>query len=384
MNGQIYFIAVVLVLSLPLGARGDEPIAATDQTAATEADARLQELVVKLGSNQYVQREIASLELAKLGSRAVPALAAAVEMGDLELTERAMQLLQRVALAEKPLDPAVGWDAIAALAENGSGTSATRAQSAMRAISLQRQTLAREHLAAEGIAVGLSNVVLEASSINEEVVHIPDTWAGELETLDWLIWLHGVQYVAVEGPAINRDVLQQVTKMPDVKNIVITNTELSSADLAPLTQFPRIDQLEIRYTPVDDQAIELLKKLPIRQKLILNGTRITPEGMRTIRGQMPGVQIVYKRGGFLGVRCDPFAPRCQITLVLAGGAAEQAGMRTGDTVTKVGEQQIGRFADLQDAIGEYAPGEEIPITVDRGGQIIKLVAKLGTMQSEDN
>ncbi|WP_162276039.1 PDZ domain-containing protein [Roseimaritima ulvae] len=384
MNASTFLMAVVLCLLWPLAARSDEPADSTPAATQAADDARLQELIEKLASNQYVQREIASLELARIGARAVPALAAAVQQGDLEMTERAMQLLQRVALAEKPLDPPQGWNAIVQLAEKGSGTSASRAQAAMRAISLRRQAMAREQLAGDGIAVGLSNVVMEASSINEEVVHIPDTWEGELETLDWLAWLHGVQYIAVEGPAIDRDLLQRVTKMPDLKNIVITNTNVKSDDLAPLTELKRIDQLEIRYTPVDDQAIELLKKLPIRQKLILNGTQITPEGFRSIRSQLPGVQIVYKRGGFLGVRCDPFAPRCQVTLVIEGGAAQQAGMRTGDTVTKVGQKPIGRFADLQAAIGEYAPGEEIPITVDRGGQAIQLVAKLGTMQSEDN
>lgn len=353
-------------------------------TGAEESAEQMERLLAKLSSNQYIQRETATLKLAGFGHAAVPVLVRGVTGADLETTERAMQLLERLALSEQPTDPPVAWEAISTLAASGNGTAASRAKSALQAVSLHRQTMAREHLAAEGITVGLSNVVLEASAINEEVVYVPPTWSGKAKDLRWLAWLHHVSYAAVEGVSINRQVLEQITRMPDLKNVIITDTDLNSAELQPLTTLERLDQLEIRYTPIDDSAIELIKRLPLRQKLILNGTKITPEGVETLRRELPGLPIVFKRGGFLGVRCDPFAPRCQITLVLDGSAAEVAGMRAGDIVTRVGERRIGRFADLQDAIGEYSPGEAIPIAIDRGGQKIEVVAELGTMDSEDD
>ncbi len=387
-NRRILLIVCWLATTLS-AARCDEPAgnnAASAPPAAPSAEdqAVIRDLVAQLSSNQYVQREIASLELARWGAKAVPVLADQMGKGDLELTERAMQLLQRVAVQETPQDEAIGWNAITQLAHNGNGTTASRARAAMESISKDRQERARSQLTKAGISVGLSDVVLEATTINEEVVHISPNWDGDESALEWLGWLHGIHYVATEGSTINRTVIEKIAGMPDLQNVVIANTKLTADDLKPLLNMKRIDQLEIRYTPIEDAATEIFAKLPLRQKLVLSATKITPDAMQEMRAQLPGLQIIYKRGGFLGVNCDPWAAQCEVSRVVAGGAAEGAGIRAGDVITAIGDKPIGRFADLQEAIYGYAPGDAVAITLNRRGQVEQVTAKLGSLQSQPN
>ncbi|WP_051342811.1 S1C family serine protease [Pseudonocardia spinosispora] len=49
--------------------------------------------------------------------------------------------------------------------------------------------------------------------------------------------------------------------------------------------------------------------------------------------------------------------------VTPGSAAEAAGLRAGDVVTKVGSATVGDFTDLIARVGSYAPGQQVTLTV---------------------
>jgi len=64
--------------------------------------------------------------------------------------------------------------------------------------------------------------------------------------------------------------------------------------------------------------------------------------------------------------------------VTAGSPAAQAGVRQGDTVTKVDGRAIAAPADISDAIASHAPGERVAVEVTRGGSPRTLEVTLGT------
>lgn len=348
-------------------------------SAPVEDAEKITKFVEQLGSDQYVQREIATLELAKRGTDVIPFLLDQVESGDLERTERTVQLLQRIALREEPTDLPLGSQALQLLAEEGGGAISSRSQATLRVVAENRTERAREALLQAGITVGFSDVVLEASRVSEEIVSISDEWSGDRHTLVWLKWIPNVHYVWLDGPKIDQSVIKAVVDIPDLQNIVISNADIDPSALLPLAELPRIDLFEIRYTPLDDKAITLLESFPIRQKLILNGTLITPEAVSEMKAKLPNLQVVFKRGGFLGVNCDPLNHRCLVTVVVAGGAAEIGGVRAGDIIVKVNEKEITRFADLLAAISVFAPDEEVKIEVDRHGRSETLTVTLGRL-----
>ena len=68
----------------------------------------------------------------------------------------------------------------------------------------------------------------------------------------------------------------------------------------------------------------------------------------------------------------------RIERIEPGTAAEEAGLRVGDVVTAVGDRQVTTSTELTAAIRSQAPGEEVPLTVRRGGETLTLEVTLGS------
>ncbi len=83
------------------------------------------------------------------------------------------------------------------------------------------------------------------------------------------------------------------------------------------------------------------------------------------------------RGGpMLGISGESHDKGCQIVNVFAGSAAEKAGVRVDDIVTELSGETVGSIEGLQSLVAKHKVGEEVTLTVLRGGQKIQLKAKL--------
>lgn len=51
-----------------------------------------------------------------------------------------------------------------------------------------------------------------------------------------------------------------------------------------------------------------------------------------------------------------------------GGAAEQAGMKEGDVITKVGNIAVNNVTQLQEQVGKFRPGDKVTVTILRNGR----------------
>ena len=67
-----------------------------------------------------------------------------------------------------------------------------------------------------------------------------------------------------------------------------------------------------------------------------------------------------------------------VASVNPGSAAEQAGLRTGDLITKVGDRRIDSSDALVAAIRSEKPGEQVSITYTRGGSSTTVTVTLGS------
>ncbi len=65
-----------------------------------------------------------------------------------------------------------------------------------------------------------------------------------------------------------------------------------------------------------------------------------------------------------------------VTAVITGGAAEKAGMQSGDLVVELGGQPVRSVQDYMEALSKFKGGEEIEVVVIRKGQRTALKAKL--------
>jgi len=62
--------------------------------------------------------------------------------------------------------------------------------------------------------------------------------------------------------------------------------------------------------------------------------------------------------------------------ITANGSAAEAGIKKGDVIRKVGEIEVHNFTGLQEQIGNYRPGDNVAITVQREKEVIVVPVKL--------
>jgi putative serine protease PepD len=67
----------------------------------------------------------------------------------------------------------------------------------------------------------------------------------------------------------------------------------------------------------------------------------------------------------------------QVAQVVSGGAAEKAGIRTGDVITALDDRIVTSSVDLTAAVRSATPGTTVTLTIERGGSSQKVQATLG-------
>lgn len=85
-------------------------------------------------------------------------------------------------------------------------------------------------------------------------------------------------------------------------------------------------------------------------------------------------------GAYLGSIPDftPVPDGVKLTGVRAGSPAEQAGIRAGDVIVRLGEMDVHDLQGLTNALRAHKPGDTVRIDVLRDGQRLTVTATLGT------
>ena len=96
-----------------------------------------------------------------------------------------------------------------------------------------------------------------------------------------------------------------------------------------------------------DQAMEVASRLIAQQSPIAHGL----SGKSHVEGQVP---------------------QFEVTGVSAGSAAALAGLEPGDIVLSVGDFKIERNLDWERALLDIQPGDNVPVKVERNGEIVEL------------
>jgi len=336
--------------------------------------------VTQLGHDHYLRREMASDKLIAAGPGAVDELAEVTRGGDLEVVERAAAVITAIALAHAPNEDGGAWDSLSKMASESGGRRASTAKSALNEIRDHRAIEARKALAGAGIFVGVDEFAIGAISRPLTIVQIDDKWHGDADSLQWLAWLSGVENARVKGSAVRGDVLSHVTKIPGLETLVIIDGKMDKETLKPLIEMDRIQSLEFRYVELTDEQAEMIASIPIRLSLNLMGTGVSESKVASMAAELPGLQITHRQGGFLGVSCLDGPDQCEISSVVPGSAAEEAGLMEDDVIIGVGDTEVTKFKDLQDAINQHVPGDEVEVRYRRGEEVHNVKLRLRRLE----
>jgi hypothetical protein len=120
----------------------------------------------------------------------------------------------------------------------------------------------------------------------------------------------------------------------------------------------------------------------------LSGVAVRPDGRLFVTighdrhlkvwGRVSGGVARVRAKGFCGIRVQADAAgRVVIADVIAGTAAQAAGMQAGDALKSVGGIEIHNTTESIDRIGSYLEGDEVEFGIERGGETRVLKFKLG-------
>jgi regulator of sigma E protease len=85
---------------------------------------------------------------------------------------------------------------------------------------------------------------------------------------------------------------------------------------------------------------------------------------------------------FDGLGFKPWQPPAVVGEVSSGGAAEAAGIQTGDRIVEIDGESISNFSELRGVIA-VRPDEAVVIDVERGNEVIRLDVLIGSDLRED-
>ncbi len=106
------------------------------------------------------------------------------------------------------------------------------------------------------------------------------------------------------------------------------------------------------------------------------GFAVSANTIRTVADELIKSGAIER--GFIGIQYAPLSPRAavalglppaagiQISQVVPGTPAEQAGLRVGDVVTRLNDQQIDEQHPLQSLLVKFRPGDRVRLTIIRG------------------
>ena len=71
-----------------------------------------------------------------------------------------------------------------------------------------------------------------------------------------------------------------------------------------------------------------------------------------------------------------------LELIMPGGAAEKAGLKAGDVLTKFGNLKISNIDDFENALRAHKPGDKVKLKAKRGADEVEVDATLGTRRRQ--
>jgi S1-C subfamily serine protease len=155
--------------------------------------------------------------------------------------------------------------------------------------------------------------------------------------------------------------------LPGLQELHLYQAKISEGGLAPLADHATLKQLGIYHTPVGDEVLASITKLPLLSFVKLYGTRITKDGVEKFKADT-NMSVDFRRGAFLGVAGNDFPVGeggCRITSVHRGTPAEKAGIQPDDLIVRFGGTEVKNFSGLTELTADREFGEEVELELVR-------------------
>ena len=361
--------------------RGDEAAAPTSQKSPKESPkeaakqapkrpatpAELEKWAKDLDSDEFLAREEATLKLSAAGTPAIKYVQPLVSVPSLEASTRALHVLREIGLSS---DLDVQDAARIALEEISKQPSpiGKRASRTITWLNEQRsgQTIRDlEQLGAKIQRTEYNDGLQEIVTIDG--VQLGSEWKGEEKDLRRLKWLVDVQQLVLVGDKMGDAALAQAAQMPGLKRLHLHHAGVTDRGMQALAGCGALQEFGAYYSPLGDEAVAPLGKLPALTTVKLYGTKVTPQVRDRLKADLKQLtKMDYRDGGFLGVSCDPvFDGVCRLLTVHPDSPASKAGLQRGDVLVRFAGKELKSFEGLTAIISEHPAGDTVEVDILR-------------------
>jgi hypothetical protein len=339
-----WFFALLLTLGSP-------PVGAEESSAEV-----IQGWIGQLGAEQFAERESASRSLAAAGPAALGPLAEAARGGDLEVASRAIDVIRGY------LDPP-------AAAGAGAGKGAGKGEGEGQETGEQPAADAPVEPSLESSFRDVA-LALEAERLLETLAEgppgpVPQIAATALEFHQLGMHEAAQDRLQALGAKINDNYLSMASGKRGLEAVIDTRWKGSPEDLRLLPRLRNLRHIGIHGLKIDAQTLALLGRLRSLENIQLYGTGVSDEAVAALAARFPNAEIDVRKGGKLGVGGQRIVGPCQITQVVAGSAADRAGLQIGDVVLSMDGVAVKNFEGLTEYVGRHGPGESIEVEIER-------------------
>ena len=332
------------------------------------SQAQIEQLVKQLADDNFTARELAKAKLTELGIVTISVLDKSLDNADANVCTQIFEIYSQFALdAESPETMQVVKSLKKLIAQESSRKSllATQLLESIRELHSERAVKELEQLGA-GTILGTYPLNGRTGIEPYYYVEINEGFRGTEKDLVWLQWLNKVELVVLSGPNVSGEWLKYLGLMPGLRKLLLRDTSVVSADLKWLLEIEGLDHLEILYSPIDDKAADILARLSVWQSMRIFGTNISFETGEQLGKRLDGIEFQFGCGGFLGIQSDVLAARTStVSETSRGGAADRAGIVSGDIITKIEDVPITTFEDIRANLRQRRPGEKVVVELER-------------------
>jgi len=140
------------------------------------------------------------------------------------------------------------------------------------------------------------------------------------------------------------------------------------AGLKHLKDLSSVAQLQIDHADLSDAALPHMAQMKSLKYVSIRGGKFSPDALRAFHRQRPNVSLMAMGEGMMGVNAAFNSEGCVLDSVIAGTAAHEAGLQSGDKVTSIAGEPIADFSELTIAVSTRKPGDKLRVVYDRGGE----------------
>ena len=358
-------------------------------------------------------RQHAEQQLIQAGAGAIEVLERTLSGQEVEGSLRGLAVLRELAMQRDTRVSAAAERVIETLAENQVTATSHRADAMLRSLRDLRSQRGLRILKQLGARIRFVNETVEEGLLVRNMgsslafLTFGDAWHGDPSDLLFVGWLTDYRgcKLTFDGKQFTDAYLQAIKQDERVVGLQLKRTSMTDAGLEQTKSMTGLKTVVLQYCEFTSASLQHLDRNPPLDLLYVFGGAIPKSDFDDFARQPKHKDHTltrYGRGGFLGISGSPFVSDdgsvkgCQVETVSAGHAAERAGIRKNDIITKYQGRAVTTFVpatnagvipsdglpsdsepSLAELIGENLPGDRVTVTLLRGGVALELDVELG-------